>query len=139
MVHRDSPPASVEGRNLLLSAQKIDPSNRPIFCNKIKRTVFQITATKRATAEIIQELDPKIAIIRDYSSLNLNDKISGKNLWGFSSNPINRDNVIVGEIGRTSSHSGQHVEMDGDFSFMEIVSGWRGDSLKVHPKENLLR
>ncbi len=63
--------------------------------------------------------------------------LSGTHLWGFSSNPVGPEDIIRGGRGRSSSHSGQELTISG-ICFMELICGWRGAALSVHPKDDLL-
>lgn len=93
MVEKDSPPAALEGNKIQLKGQKIEPNTSPTKIGD--EIVFPVKASKRAEGEIIEERDPKTPKFRDYSMLNLGDKVLGKHLWGFSSSPIRR--LQVGE------------------------------------------
>jgi hypothetical protein len=137
MTKKDSPPAAIEGKEILVTALKISPSGAPSLttANKI---VFPLQASRRAVGTITCEIDPKVAQIRTYSDLNLGDEISGLNLWGFSSHPLKKGDIIGGEDGRSRSHPGQDVTLNGDFCFLEIVSGWRGSPLLTHPRNEIL-
>lgn len=134
MVTVNEPPASVEGSALLITGLDIKPEGRPTYFNG--EMVFQLSVKRRGDATIVKEAAPKKALFRDYSLLNAGDKISGRNLWGFSSNPIMRDDIVVGGQGKSSSHSGQELNITG-FCFAELIEGWRGAPLKVHPKQDL--
>jgi hypothetical protein len=61
-------------------------------------------------------------------------EISGRHLWGFSSDPLGPDDIEKGGPGRTSSHTGQYVTITGA-CLMEIIKGWRGSPSLIHPKE----
>lgn len=137
MTNKDSPPAAIEGKEILVTALKISPSGAPTIINANKM-VFPLQASRRAVGTITIENYPKVTQIRHYSDLNLGDKISGKNLWGFSSFPLKNRDIKVGEEGRSSSHPGQDVTLNGDLCFLEIVSGWRGSPLLTHPRNEIL-
>jgi hypothetical protein len=137
MTKKNSPPAAIEGSEILVMAQKISPSGIPNLTTT-SRMVFPLHASRRAVGTITRESNPKVAQIRDYSDLNLGDEISGKNLWGFFSSPLQRGDIRIGEEGRTSRHPGQTVTINGNLCFLEIVSGWRGTPLSIHPQTELL-
>jgi hypothetical protein len=137
MTRRDCPPAAIEGSEILIAAQKISPRGDPILIMD-NRMVFPLKASIRAVGTITRESNPKVAQIRDYSDLNLGDEVSGRILWGFSSLPLQRGDIRIGEEGRTSSHSGQDATINGNLCFLTIVSGWRGTPLLVHPQTELL-
>ena len=70
--------------------------------------------------------------------VELGDRISGKFLWGFSTEVIRPGRIKRGGGGRTSSHSGQELMIVG-MCFLEIVQGWVGNALATHPKETEFR
>ena len=137
MTKKDSPPAAIEGMGILIIAQKISPIGAPTLTTA-DIMVFPLQASRRALGKITSESNPKVAQVRAYSDLNLGDEISGRNLWGFSSLPLTKDDINVGGAGRTSSHSGQDVTINGGLCFLEIVSGWRGTPLPTHPRKDIL-
>jgi hypothetical protein len=137
MTRKDCPPAAIEGSEILITSQKICPRGDPKLTTG-NRMVFPISASIRAVGTITSESNPKVAKIRDYSDLNLGDEISGKNLWGFSSSPLQRGDIRIGGEGRTSSHPGQDITINGNLCFLEIVSGWRGTPPLTHPMTELL-
>jgi len=96
--------------------------------------MFPLKASQQATGIIIVESNPKQFRIREYSMLDKDDQISGSELWGLSSCQLKK---TVGGIGRTGKHSGQETTLDGRFCYLEIVQGWRGDALSVHPKDEI--
>jgi len=133
VTNRNSAPAAIEGSKIQLKGQDIKPGAYPI---KIKeRTMFPVNTYKQATGTILEESNPKTFILRPYSMLDKNDGISGKKLWGLSSNPLR--NLTIGGLGRTSSHPGQDQTLNGNFCYLEIVEGWRGLPPLKHPKEEL--
>lgn len=131
---RDSTPAAIEGSSILVMGQNIKPSGYP---TKVLGVVmFPVSATRRATGVIIAECNPKAPKIREYSMLDNGDQISGPDLWGLSKHALRK--VAVGKSsGRSGGHSGQSATLDGGFCYLEIVEGWRGSALPLHPKENL--
>jgi len=135
MASRDETPAAIEGLQILVCGLAIKPSARPL---KLTSTllVFQFDVQRRADGTIERESSPKEARIRSYSLLDTGDMISGHHLWGFSSSPIKRDNITVGQSGRSHSHPGQNVTCRGT-CFLEIIRGWRGNPLPVHPRQEL--
>ena len=137
MTRRSSPPAAIEGSEVLISAQDIRPSGVPRLLHT-DEVAFQVSAYRRATGTIVQEYNPKVYKFRDYSDLDASDEISGTHLWGLTSSPLQRGDIIVGGAGRTSSHPGQELTLRGEFNLLEIVSGWRGEPLLTHPKQELL-
>lgn len=137
MTKRSSAPGAIEGSEILIEAQNILSTGIPRL-TITDEMLFPVKASRRATGTITRESDPKETRIRDYSLLDLGDQISGRNLWGFSSLPLKRENINVGQAGRTGSHSGQDALIDGSFCFLQIVTGWRGASLPKHPQQELL-
>ena len=125
--------ASIEGLELSVVGQDIKPSAPPINLPDTGEIVFPLTVKTRGQSEITIECNPKECKIREYSFLDLGSSISGQNLWGFSSNPLDSNSVRKGGKGKTSSHTGQYVVISGT-CFMEIVQGYRGDPLLIHPK-----
>jgi len=130
-------PGSIEGEEMLISGLKISPSQRPIELPNLDEILFPISIQKRAESIIVKEYNPKIHKIKESSLLELNSKISGKNIWGLNNNPLSRDNFTLGGRGRSSSHTGQEIKIKG-ICFMELVEGWQGLPLQVHPKNELL-
>ena len=130
-------PGSIEGEEMLISGLKISPSQRPIELPNLDEILFPISIQKRAESIIVKEYNPKIHKIKESSLLELNSKISGKNIWGLNNNPLSRDNFTLGGRGRSSSHTGQEIKIKG-ICFMELVEGWQGPPLQVHPKNELL-
>jgi hypothetical protein len=132
---RDEVPGAIEGLQLLVCGLAIKPSGRPL---KLTPTllVFQFDVQRGGDGTIMREVSPKKARFRPYSLLDEGDRISGPHLWGFSSFPIKPDNINVGQSGRSHSHSGQDITCRGT-CFLEIIRGWRGTSLLVHPRQEL--
>jgi hypothetical protein len=130
VMKKNSAPAAIEGRKIQLKGQDIKPSGFP---TKIEENImFPVHAYKQATGTIIEESNPKICRLRKYSMLNEDDEISGKNLWGLSSYPLKKK--TIGNLGRTGTHPGQDVILNGNFCYLEIVQGWTGSSLLRHPQ-----
>jgi hypothetical protein len=136
MASRDEAPAAIEGLQILVCGLAIKPSGLPL---KLSSTllVFQFDVQRGADGTIERESSPKEARIRSYSLLDEGDMISGHHLWGFCSSPIRRDSINVGQSGRSHSHSGQDITCRGT-CFLEIIRGWRGSPLRVHPRQELL-
>jgi hypothetical protein len=135
MANRDEAPAAIEGLQILVCGLAIKPSGRPL---RLPSTllVFPFDVQRRADGTIQREAYPKEARFRSYSFLDTGDMISGNHLWGFCSSPIKRDDINVGQAGRSSSHPGQDVTCRGT-CFLEIIHGWRGNLLQVHPRQEL--
>jgi len=131
-------PCSIEGEEMLISGLKISPSHKPIELPNLNEILFPISIQRRAESSIVKAYDPKIHKIKESSLLELNSKISGKNIWGLNNNPLSRDNVILGGSGRSSRHTGQEIKIQG-ICFMELVEGWEGSPLMVHPKNEISR
>lgn len=131
MVKKNSTPAAIEGSKVQLKGQDIKPGALPI---KLKEdTMFPVNAYKRASGTIIEESNPKIFKLREYSMLNKDDEISGKTLWGLSCHPLKAP--AVGDLGRTGKHPGQDLILNGKFCYLEIVQGWTGFPLLRHPRD----
>ena len=131
IVKKNSAPAAIEGRKLELKGQDIKPGAVPI---KLKEDImFPVNAYKQATGTIIDESNPKMYKLREYSMLDKDDEVSGKTLWGLSCRPLRAP--TVGNLGRTGRHPGQDLILNGTFCFLEIVQGWIGLPLPRHPRD----
>jgi hypothetical protein len=137
MVIRSEVPASIEGAEVLVTGQDIKPSGRPKKISASSNIVFPLTVKTRGEGTIQKEHNPKQAPFKAYSSLERGDKIEGKSLWGFSSNPISIGDIRVGGCARTGSHPGQEIMLYGT-CFLELILGWRGYAIAKHPKDVLL-
>ena len=135
MASKNTIPAAIEGLRILVCGQKIFSTGRPVRVPRAGKTMFAFDVKERGNGTIEEEYSPKKAIFYEFSLLDLGDTVSGSVLWGLSSSPLNRINV--GQAGRTSSHSGQDVTCRG-ISLLTIINGWRGDSIAVHPKQEIL-
>ena len=135
MASKDEVPAALEGARILVCGLKIEPSGRPVKFPKVG-TVFQFSVKRRGDGTIEEETNPKETPLRPYSFLKVGDKILGKELWGFSSYPFKPGDIRVGEAGRGSSHPGQDITCRGK-CFLELISGWRGNPLLTHPRQEL--
>lgn len=133
MTNRNSAPAAIEGKKIQLIGQDIKPGTPPIKIGE--KVLFPVHLYKQGTGTILEESNPKIFIIRNYSMLDKDDRISGKKLWGLSSAPLKRLNV--GNLGRTSSHPGQDQTLNGNFCYLEIIDGWKGLPLPRHPRDEI--
>lgn len=135
MCKANQAPASVEGSKLSVIGQKIRPHGVPTKPFKdSSEVVFQLTVSINGKSIILEPNDPKVTKFREYSFLDEGSEISGRELWGFSSDPLGPDDIKKGGPGRTASHTGQFVEVSGT-CFMEIIQGWRGSPLPIHPKQ----
>ena len=137
MPKSDQTPAALEGRKLSVVGQDIKPHGVPRPLAGSNEIVFELTVRKRGESTILKENSPKASRFRSYSFIDLDSQIKGEWLWGFSSFPLDSGSIKVGGAGKTSSHPGQSLEIEGT-CLMEIVKGWRGNSLLVHPKDQLL-
>ncbi|MBD3337481.1 MAG: hypothetical protein GF353_00140 [Candidatus Lokiarchaeota archaeon] len=133
----NKPGSSIEGNEILLTGLKIEPSIKPCIQSDIDDMVFPISIKRRSDSTITKEYSPKKHKIKASSLLDLNSKLEGKNIWGFSNNPMTKDNIIVGKEGSSSSHSGQHLKIFG-ICYMELVESWDGTASSKHPKDQLL-
>lgn len=140
MVERSEAPAAVEGSQLLIAGQKILPSGRPRFLELSSgvEIVFPLSVEIKGKSTITENHKSSEPLFQPYSLLNIGDSITGKNLWGFSSDLIGKDDITVGGRGRTGAHSGQELKVSG-ICFMEIIQGWRGLAVGIHPKDKLLK
>jgi len=138
MTSKSSYPAAIEGSEIRVGAQDIKPGGRPVL-TITNEMAFQVSAKRRATGTLVREYNPKVWKFRADSDLDAGDEISGPDLWGLTSSPIHRGDIIVGGAGRTGSHSGQELTLSGEFNLLEIVSGWRGAPALTHPRQELLR
>ena len=139
MVHHSRVPAAIEGEELFLVGQKISPAGAPkkVFVNNVEEVIFPLQVTRNGKGTVIKENLPKSPRFKPYSSLDTGDSIDGKNLWGFHSDPIGPDSLRIGDKGRTGAHSGQELRLEG-ICFLEIIQGWIGDAVSIHPKDILL-
>lgn len=133
---RSETPAAIEGKEILIVGQDIKPEGIP---KKLKNgdTVFIVKVKRRGSGTIIKESNPKECCFKPYSMLEKGSRISGNSLWGFTSNPLMPGSVKHGGRGRTHKHSGQELTLTGH-CFLEIILGWLGSSLSIHPQEELL-
>jgi hypothetical protein len=138
MVTRTEVPAAIEGRQVSVVGQKIMPTGRPQKLSDSNEIVFPIRVSRRAKSTIEEENDPKESRFKNYSLLDLEDCIEGNLMWGFSSDVIGRNSVAVGGGGRTSQHPGQELTISG-MCFMELLQGWIGVAIDVHPRDELLQ
>ena len=136
MASKDEAPAAIEGSQILVCGLDIRPSGRPIRVISVG-LVYPFDVRRRGDGTLEREYSPKEARVRSYSLLDAGDTISGSQLWGFSSSPIKRDDINVGQAGRSGSHSGQDLTCRGT-CLLEIIRGWRGTPLLVHPSEEVL-
>jgi hypothetical protein len=131
-------PASIEGLKLLVKGQDIKPSGLPRPSDNPEEMVFPLSVYKRGASSILQEYSPKTHKFLADSFLDKGSEIAGPYLWGFSSSLLDRDSFDIGGKGRTASHPGQSVVIEGT-CLMTIVKGWRGLPLPRHPKSALLK
>ena len=136
MASKDLPPAAIEGLQILVCGLDIKPGGRPVRV-ALEGIVFPFDVKRGGNGTIEQEHAPKKACVRSYSFLDQGDSISGNILWGFSSYPFKRDDINVGQAGRSGRHSGQDITCRG-ICYLEIIHGWRGHPLLVHPRQELL-
>ncbi|PKN30749.1 MAG: hypothetical protein CVU64_02030 [Deltaproteobacteria bacterium HGW-Deltaproteobacteria-21] len=125
-------PAAIEGRRLSVRGLDIRPHGPPKQL-KSGELVFPLTVNRGGKSTILEENTPKKQRFRPYALLDAGSGVAGKLLWGFSSFPLRRDSIEVGGSGRTAAHSGQSTQIEGA-CLMEIVRGWRGESLPIHPQ-----
>jgi hypothetical protein len=138
MVRRSEVPGAIEGKKILVCGRKIVPKGRPISIPNSDELAYPVDVEMQGTASILEEkYPPKTSLFKDYSLLDMNDEISGTNLWGFSSDPIVGRNFKVGGRARTSTHPNQELELNG-ICFMELIMGWRGTAIPRHPREVLI-
>ncbi len=127
--------SSIEGCEIEIQAQKITSNNTPILI-QTEDIVFPVKASRQANGIINKEYELKKPRFYSESNLDKGDKISGKILWGFSASPVRIINV--GGSGRTSKHSGQNTLINGEFSFLTVVTSWSGNNLLIHPRDIFL-
>lgn len=137
MVTLNQTPAAVEGAQLSVCGQKIRPNGRPNRLANSREIVYPLRVDIRGEAEIEEQKDRRAPNFKPYSLLDVGDKIAGRVLWGFASDPIGPGDIIVGGRGRTSSHSGQELVIYGT-CFVELIEGWLGLPLGIHPRQELL-
>lgn len=136
MTSRSGIPAAIEGQELLITGQDIKPGGAPFM---VRNTMgFPLQIKKRGEGKILRPNREKWRPLREYSLLEVGDTIKGKNLWGFSSKPVSSGDIKRGGEGRTSHHSGQELKIS-DMCFLEIVEGWIGGTLPIHPKDTPLQ
>lgn len=136
MTSRSGIPAAIEGQELLITGQNIKPGGAPLLVRNTM--VFPLQIKIRGEGEILKPNRREWRPLKEYSLLDVGDIIKGKNLWGFSSIPIASGDIKRGGEGRTNSHSGQELKIS-DMCFLEIVEGWVGGSLPIHPKDTSLQ
>jgi hypothetical protein len=90
---------SIECKKAGLIAKRINPYP-PQFHSILKKTIFEYKLQRGAIAEILQELEPKRAILNPESMLDLHDKIRGEIIDCLATNVISREEV--------RSFSGRH-------------------------------
>ena len=137
MAERNEPPAAIEGDQVLITGQDIVPSGPPRRLRGTAAIVFGIAVKRRGSAVIMKECGRERPRIRTYSMLDSGDRISGRDLFGLATKPLGRDDIKIGDRGRTSAHKGQELYVT-DGCLVELVSGWRGIPLNEHPKDALL-
>ena len=125
-------PGSIEGKRILIKGLKIIPEGRPKKIDNL--LVFPLTIKRRGSGIIKKELFPKEYKIQEASLLDIDDSISGKNLWGFSSNLITSGQIQKGGISRTGGHTGQNITISGTCCYLELIHGFRGLPCTIHPK-----
>lgn len=137
MVIHSETPAAIEGLKILVTGQKIMTGRVPLEVGD-GDFVYPLSIKIRGDGTIREENNPKVAKFKDYSLLNVNDKISGSNLWGFTSDPLSPGSITPGGCGRSGSHPGQELTING-VCFIELIQGWRGPPLIEHPRNQLSR
>lgn len=138
MVIRSEVPASIEGAEILVAGQDIKPLGIPRKIPASSNLLFPLSVKTRGEGTIQKEYNPRQAVFSTYSMLEQGDKIKGKSLRGFSSNPISRGDIRVGGSARTGSHSGQEITLYG-ICFLELILGWSGLAIAEHTKAVLLK
>lgn len=138
MVTQNQVPAAIEGSQLLVVGQDIRPSGIPRRLPKNDEIVYPLTVKMRGESIIEEENIPKQVRFKDYSMLDVGDKISGTNMWGFTSEFLGPNDIKVGGRGRTGKHTGQELAITGT-CFMELIEGWLGLAIATHPKQELLQ
>ena len=121
-------PASIESQQTRLSGLNIVPTPHVIELEGFDEPLFSICVERRGNAKIQRELVPKKAKICTDSMLDAGDTISGIKLHGFTADIIRRDDIVVGQAGRSSAHSGQHLD-ESAYCFMQIVSDWQNNNV----------
>ncbi len=134
---RSETPAAIEGEEILIVGQDIKPEGIPRRLKESGEIVFLVKVKRRGKGTIIKENHPKRFRFKVYAMLDKGSIISGNSLWGFSSDLLMPGSVKHGGRGRTHKHSGQELIMTGH-CFLEIILGWLGNSLLIHPQEELL-
>ena len=126
-------PGSIEGEQILLVGLKIVPAGPPVFTEQSKQLVFPIQVERTAKATITEEYPDKQAKIDESSKTSLGSMLTGRIIWGFCATPLRPSDVRKGGSGRSGRHSGQEATMKKN-CFAELIHGWRGDAITVHPK-----
>ena len=135
MASKDEVPAALEGARILVTGLKISPGPRPTKFARVGM-VFPFSVQRRGDGTIEEATNPRENPLRPYSFLEVGDKILGRDLWGFASSPLKSGNIRVGDAGRSGAHSGQNITCQGK-CFLELINGWRGNPLPIHPRELL--
>lgn len=130
-------PAAIEGKEILIVGQDIKPEGIPRRLKGSGEIVFLVKVKRRGKGTVVKENNPKRFHFKPYAMLDKGSSIAGNSLWGFSSDILLPGSVKHGGRGRTGRHSGQELTMTGR-CFLEILLGWLGSSLPVHPQEELL-
>lgn len=138
MVTRNKVPAAVEGSKITIAGKNIIPVGSPKKLPDTNEVIYQLKADGGAESTIEVENLPKISRIFKYSLLSVGDKISGKHMWGFSSDPIGSGDLTIGGRGRSVLHTGQELTIFGTCC-MVLIEGWRGSAISVHPKGSLFQ
>ena len=133
----DQIPVPIEGCELLVEGQDIKPLGRPKRVTNSRGIVFPLAIKKRGRSAILKEYIPKKPKFYSDSLLDEGSEISGPELWGFSSDPLSKGDIVVGETGRTGAHQGQSATITGT-CFMMVTKTWTGYTLEKHPKKILL-
>ncbi len=136
MVERNKQPASIEGEQVLITGQKILPAGTPKILRQINMIVYGIDVKKRGNAIIEKKCKDKRPCVSKDSMLDEGDSVSGKILYGLMTYPIGLKDIKIGGMGRTGAHPGQELRVDAG-CFVQIVSGWRGSPISIHPKKTL--
>ena len=111
---------SIEGKKVLITGRKIMPSGRPVKDRLSGAFRHEVSVKINGAGEVKKPFEPPVPVYSTASATALGARISGENLWGYSCQPVRRDDFSVGGAGRTHTHSGQAWMMER-FCYLEVV------------------
>jgi len=124
------PPASIECRQSSITARKINPGQpiRNEHAALMGRFLYRFKLDFNSEAYVMQELDPKMAIIDSRSMLNEGDGIKGDMISGLSSSLMKRDNATL--VSASGRHRASFLRLSG-FVYAKLEKSFRGIENKI--------